>query len=71
MADDSLIRQLMEASQNDPIIYAALSRYYQNNIPLDEVLVGCVLILSAQLKAANQALVDHLEHYPYPHRTER
>lgn len=69
MADDSLLTQLMRAAEDDRTVYQCLAQHYQGT-PLHEALAGCVLILSAQLKAANQALADHLAHCPHPRRPE-
>lgn len=68
MADTpALLARLMRAAEDDPTIYAALQQYYQGSAPLDEVLVDCILILSAQLREANQALADNIARNANPH----
>lgn len=58
MPDESLIARLREAAHTDATVYAALAQFERGAATFEEALVGCVLVLSTQLKQANQMLEE-------------
>lgn len=58
MPDESLIERLREAAHTDATVYAALAQHERGDATLVEALAGCVLVLSTQLKQANQMLAE-------------